>query len=845
MKKGKPKFLIVVLCVIITALFPTGYKAEDGLPTNTIAYIPLDNRPVNTERVEYLANSIGHDLLMPDEDLYATKLDGQPLNSNGTQYGDPQALCAWLREIEEKGCNYYIISLDQVLSGGLVNSRSAIFATPESEPAPEEPPVGDDSEENNNNIPNNEEPEEEEVQKPAWEEIVKSQPENEYIQVLAELAADPNNKIVFFDTVMRLASTVGYNGYGQDMYDALREYGKVDRKELGSEELTVENIIDAYGVNALGYPCEEHLASDANDAKKQLLTDNDKEAINNYLSSRTRKLLLIDAVTKNVKHSGNVYYMVGVDDSSPGNSVQTNEIEYIKQIIGDDGLIFDGADELGMMALTHLYKKIQNNTPTISVSYFGGRENAEGDYETEELSTVIEKHLDAAGAIKVSNSQNADIQALVLTPPRQSSLRYFYADDLLKVYRKNIENHVPTIIIDVSGSSYYNSFNQRLLNENNIGYLLGYSSWNTWGNAAGIALSQGICRYLYLMGDDQKTEAAHIGFIRSMTFGFVKDMAYVYEGRSSMAAYITELGLNSANFYSQENLENKNINKINRQLRRTIEENSQDILANLNNSNIILDLKEYKEAGIQDVSMNNYYFPWYRSFECTFTVNVGGLGAPHTPATEPEEELIYHEPYINGYEDKTFRPEAKVTRGETAKMIATAKSLELRSFQGMFPDVEANSWYCPAVESAAEKGYLTGYEDGSFRPLANMTRAEFAAFLIKYYQAENKTIPAAGSTARFTDVSSDKWYYSSIDQAAALGLINGYEDGSFRPENQVTRCEAVTMFNRLLGRNLEQEKVSLNLMLGKNPFSDISQNHWGYKEVLEAAVKHSFIAPGN
>ena len=88
-----------------------------------VAYVPLDDRPDNVERVVYLAESLGYALTMPDRDLYRTALDGQPLNENGTQYGDRAKLFQWVLDQEATGCDRYILSLDQLLYGGLVSSR--------------------------------------------------------------------------------------------------------------------------------------------------------------------------------------------------------------------------------------------------------------------------------------------------------------------------------------------------------------------------------------------------------------------------------------------------------------------------------------------------------------------------------------------------------------------------------------------------------------------------------------------------------------------------------------------------------------------------------------------------
>ena len=128
-----------------------------------IAYVPLDDRPDNAERVVYLAESLGYELAMPERDLYRTRLDGQPPNENGTQYGDRGALYEWVAKQEAAGCDRYILSLDQLLSGGLVNSR--------------------------------------------WEDGTDLTWEKDAIDTLSQIAA--RKPVYVFDTVMRLASTAG------------------------------------------------------------------------------------------------------------------------------------------------------------------------------------------------------------------------------------------------------------------------------------------------------------------------------------------------------------------------------------------------------------------------------------------------------------------------------------------------------------------------------------------------------------------------------------------------------------------------------------------------------------
>ena len=151
----------------------------------TVLYLPLDTRPVNDLRVEALADSTGMNVLLPPEDLYATRLDGQTTNANGTQYGDTHALLQWVLDNED-ACDVLIVSMDQLLSGGLVNSR--------------------------------------------WEDGTDLTWEKDAIDTLSQIAA--RKPVYVFDTVMRLATTAGYQGLDSEAYRLFRSYGMAERGEL-------------------------------------------------------------------------------------------------------------------------------------------------------------------------------------------------------------------------------------------------------------------------------------------------------------------------------------------------------------------------------------------------------------------------------------------------------------------------------------------------------------------------------------------------------------------------------------------------------------------------------------
>lgn len=787
----------ILLTLFLVMAFSVGISADTY--DNSVVYVPMDNRPINTDRVQYLIGSIGYNVVMPSEDLYATKLDNQPKNANNTQYGNTTLLLQWLQEKDIAGCNMFVISLDQVLSGGLVNSRVAVFES------------------------------EDDVQQ-KYDDIDK---------ILGVLAKDPNNKIYFTDTVMRLASTVEYGGLGENHSNALRSYGSIPRKTLTGDSLTIEKIVQGYAYNTTGVRCENVLKNDNDGSKRALLVANDKAVLNNYLKARERKLRLIDHVLRNEDFRGeNVFFFIGIDDSTAGGSVQTNEITYIKNLLGNQGVVFDGADELGMMAISRMYAEQKNQTVSVKVQYFGGNSEIVGNYETAPLSEVISKHLSGINGVETS-SNSANVSLLVLTPPANAEKKHSYCMALVNTYLKNIENKVPTIIVDASQNNEYESYLQTLLVENTpLGYLIGYSNWNTIGNSVGIGVTEGLSRYRYLTSSGEKTDAANNAFLKMMTFGFVKDIAYKRSVSNSMYSYIENtLGLNNGNFYgTSANATNRS--KIRRALEDQMRTATVPILNNLRKSNVITDLVTYKVEGISTLSISSYYFPWFRVFECDFDVVGGSLTSPHPIVTTPVKEVFVHNSYINGYSDGTFRPENKLTRGEISKMIVSVKQVPTSTYQGTFLDVSEAQWAWSYIEAAANKKYLTGYGDGTFSPEKNMTRAEFAAFLVKVAAAENITINTKNTY--FSDVANTAWYYSDVMKASSLGFIKGYEDGTFCPEKEVTRCEGVTMLNRLLKRSLKDEGLSQSGILQQNPFSDINSSYWGYLDVLEAAVTHQY-----
>ena len=182
--------------------------------------------------------------------------------------------------------------------------------------------------------------------------------------------------------------------------------------------------------------------------------------------------------------------------------------------------------------------------------------------------------------------------------------------------------------------------------------------------------------------------------------------------------------------------------------------------------------------------------------------------------------------YIFGYEDGTFRPDGSVTRAEAAAMLARLANLDTSdSSRPNFIDVRSG-WYNGAINALVKAGYMKGYPDGTFRPNGKITRAEFAQMITAIDKANRGSAP-------FADVK-NHWARPAIDQAYANGRIKGYPDGTFRPNNDITRAESVTIFNNIFDRHVNEKGLE-NVRSDIKNFKDISSNHWAYYQVVGAS----------
>lgn len=197
------------------------------------------------------------------------------------------------------------------------------------------------------------------------------------------------------------------------------------------------------------------------------------------------------------------------------------------------------------------------------------------------------------------------------------------------------------------------------------------------------------------------------------------------------------------------------------------------------------------------------------------------------------EELLkldHHEVYITGYDNGLFGPSNSVTRAQTAMMFY--KLLQRTDWeQRSFSDVQAGDWFADAVNTLAGLGILSGYEDGAFRPGREITRAEFVAVVMAFSQPSE-------TPSEFSDVPPTHWASKSIAAAVENGWISGYPDGTFHPEASISRAEAVSIVNKMLGRTADPDCVNAKDV--KN-FYDMFPSHWAYGAIVEASTAHYHV----
>lgn len=205
---------------------------------------------------------------------------------------------------------------------------------------------------------------------------------------------------------------------------------------------------------------------------------------------------------------------------------------------------------------------------------------------------------------------------------------------------------------------------------------------------------------------------------------------------------------------------------------------------------------------------------------------------------DPVQDIFTHEQYIFGYPDDTIRPDGDMTRAEAIAVVARLQKLDLSDkTSNIYKDTKAGMWYNAAINAAFREGYLLEKEGENIRPNDKITRAELA-LLISHIDKKNDKV------APFEDVKGHK-FEAAINQAYGNERIKGYPDGTFKPDNSITRAEVATMLNKLYDRYPDKNFIDANQNLVHN-YKDMSyKGHWGYYELVEAYHTHKFARLAN
>ena len=588
----KKRILAAALCLSLLsgcgaapAELPEPEQPENS---SAVAYVPLDDRPDNVGRVQYLAESLGYTMHMPEEWMYKTLLDGQAedyYTENGLtvaaetgQAGSPTDLYDWVLEQEAAGCDRYILSMDQLLYGGLVASRLAGTTA----------------------VRNGE----------AWS-LTKLMED-----LLSALAADPNNEVWLLDSVMRLAPTVGYMDGSLEYYNAMRTFGAAPRKTLTGSELTLDNIRDTYGTDA-----------DGND-----LLDFGGDSALRYMEHRINKLTLSGDLLETVDRldSGRFHVLIGIDDSSSEDCIQKNEIAYLRARLRAGDVILSGVDDLAFKAVAKLYLGETGwNGAVANVQYFGGTEAQPAcDYDYKPLTEIVAEHLDYFDLTAEDTPAFADFYVLVLTQPADSSQKQTYIKDLIQVLKQRLDANLPVILIDAGNGQYGTAFHDALTKETELGKLLSYAGFLDMAIVTGTALSHGVARYAHLT-QGATSQAEEEAFCKTLADSLLKDFCYKNVVREDILAYVrNDLGGDPNNFCQPE----LDLDVIVDRLASGMEIAAAPVLKNLEHSNLLIGLKPHVDttlAGWGAVSLSNYCFPWYRAFEIDMDLDIVPLTQPH------------------------------------------------------------------------------------------------------------------------------------------------------------------------------------------------------------------------
>ena len=232
----------------------------------------------------------------------------------------------------------------------------------------------------------------------------------------------------------------------------------------------------------------------------------------------------------------------------------------------------------------------------------------------------------------------------------------------------------------------------------------------------------------------------------------------------------------------------------------------------------------------------------WKSNEVTLLLKRSSASAPVVPSPggnkEPSDlNITDHFAYVIGYPDGTVRPDGNVTRAEVAtiffRMLKDDAREKYWKTDNRYSDVKSTDWYNNAISTLSNMGIIDGYPDGTFRPNAGITRAEFAKIAVSFFK--DNVRETIGD--RFSDIHG-KWYTEYVNLANELAIVNGYPDGTFRPDNKIIRAESMTIVNNTLRRTpCKEGLLPVSEMI---TWPDNAASAWYYEAVQEATNSHEY-----
>ena len=196
-----------------------------------------------------------------------------------------------------------------------------------------------------------------------------------------------------------------------------------------------------------------------------------------------------------------------------------------------------------------------------------------------------------------------------------------------------------------------------------------------------------------------------------------------------------------------------------------------------------------------------------------------------------------HYSYIIGYKDGTLQPYGSITRGEVATIFLRMLTDEARekhwSQTSGYSDCGPDLWCNNAISTLTNMGIIDGYQDGTFRPYGKITRAQFAKMAVGFFETTKEAYKGY-----FTDVPEEAWYTGYVEAAARVGLVQGFDNGTFQPDTNITRAQACVIVNRALDRKPQKDRLLPESQMVTWP--DCKPGDWYYADMQEATNSHDY-----